>query len=111
MWQQRIYVDGNWLRQTDGKIQDKAIEREAEALGNTETFPSHTKTVDDHWTESVGGFKKIGLERPHLKKLKPTQLAVKITDFHLWITPCDGCLFLPLRHRKARFHFLGYTLK
>ena len=31
--QQRVDADGNWLRQTDGKIQDKAIEREVEALG------------------------------------------------------------------------------
>lgn len=59
MGQQRIDADGNWLRQTDGKIQDKAIEREPEALGNTETFQSYTKAVDDHWTESVGGIKKI----------------------------------------------------
>lgn len=57
--QQRVDADGNWLRQTDGKIQDKAIEREVEALGNTETFQSHTRTVDDHSTESVGGIKKI----------------------------------------------------
>lgn len=57
--QQRVDADGNWLRQTDGKIQDKAIEREVEALGNTETFQSHTRTVDDHSTESVGGIKTI----------------------------------------------------
>lgn len=57
--QQRVDADGNWLRQTDGKIQDKAIEREVEALQNTETFQSHTMTVDDHSTESVGGIKKI----------------------------------------------------
>ncbi|MGU3346768.1 hypothetical protein [Pseudomonas monsensis] len=57
--QQRVDADGNWLRQTDGKIQDKAIEREVEALGNTETFQSHTRTVDDHSTETVGGIKKI----------------------------------------------------
>ncbi|MBO1537575.1 hypothetical protein [Pseudomonas sp. OA65] len=57
--QQRVDVDGNWLRQTDGKIQDKAIEREVEALQNTETFQSHTRTVDDHSTESVGGIKTI----------------------------------------------------
>ncbi|VVP27542.1 hypothetical protein PS858_04143 [Pseudomonas fluorescens] len=49
----------NWLRQTDGKIQDKAIEREVEALDNTESFQNHTRTVDDHSTESVGGIKKI----------------------------------------------------
>ncbi|VVO87785.1 hypothetical protein PS858_02134 [Pseudomonas fluorescens] len=57
--QQRVDAEGNWLRQTDGKIQDKAIEREVEALDNTERFQSHTRTVDDHSTESVGGIKKI----------------------------------------------------
>jgi hypothetical protein len=57
--QQRVDVDGNWLRQTDGKIQDKAIEREVEALDNTEVFQNHTRTVDDHSTETVGGVKKI----------------------------------------------------
>ncbi|MBI6614627.1 hypothetical protein YA0729_17965 [Pseudomonas simiae] len=57
--QQRVDADGNWLRQTDGKIQDKAIEREVEAMQNTESFQSHTRTVDDHSTESVGGIKKV----------------------------------------------------
>ena len=57
--QQRVDADGNWLRQTDGKIRDKAIEREVEAMGNTETFQNHTRTVDDHSTELVGGIKKI----------------------------------------------------
>lgn len=50
---------GNGLRQADSKIQDKAIERDVEAQDNTETFQSHTRTVDDHSTESVGGIKKI----------------------------------------------------
>ena len=57
--QQRVDADGNWLRQTDGKIQDKAIEREVEALENREQFQSHTRTVDDHSSESVGGVKTI----------------------------------------------------
>ncbi|RON66634.1 hypothetical protein BK669_00555 [Pseudomonas fluorescens] len=57
--QQRVDADGNWLRQTDGKIQDKAIEREVEALDNREQFQSHTQTINDHSTESVGGVKKI----------------------------------------------------
>ncbi|MDU9391733.1 hypothetical protein [Pseudomonas sp. zfem002] len=57
--QQRVDADGNWLRQTDGKIQDKAIEREVEALANAEQFQSHTRNVDDHSTETVGGIKKI----------------------------------------------------
>ncbi|SDQ55189.1 hypothetical protein SAMN05216487_2465 [Pseudomonas sp. UC 17F4] len=57
--QQRVDADGNWLRQTDGKIQDKATEREVEAMANTESFQSHTRDVADHSTESVGGVKKI----------------------------------------------------
>lgn len=57
--QQRVDADGNWLRQTDGKIQDKAIEREVEALTNSEQFQSHSANVDDHSTETVGGIKKI----------------------------------------------------
>lgn len=57
--QQRVDAAGNWLRKTDGKIQDQAIEREVEAMDNTERFQTHTRTVDDHSTESVGGVKKI----------------------------------------------------
>lgn len=40
-------------------IPDKAIERQVDAMGNTERFQSHTRSVDDHSTESVGGVKKI----------------------------------------------------
>ncbi|WP_236181513.1 hypothetical protein [Pseudomonas sputi] len=57
--QQRVDADGNWLRQTDGKIRDHAIEREVEALDNREQFQTHTRAVDDHSTESVGGVKTI----------------------------------------------------
>lgn len=57
--QQRVDADGNWLRQTDGKIQDKAIEREVEALDNREQYQSHASNVDDHSTESVGGTKTL----------------------------------------------------
>ncbi|WP_426232945.1 hypothetical protein [Pseudomonas sp. TWP3-2] len=57
--QQRVDAAGNWLRKTDGKIQDQAIEREVEAMDNTERFQTHTRTVDDHSSESVGGVKKI----------------------------------------------------
>lgn len=57
--QQRVDADGNWLRQTDGKIRDQAIEREVEALDNREQFQSHTQTIDDHSTETVGGVKEI----------------------------------------------------
>lgn len=52
-------ADGNWLRKTDGKIRDEAIEREVKALDNSEQFKSHTRNVDDHSTEKVGGIKKI----------------------------------------------------
>ncbi|MFJ4496327.1 hypothetical protein [Pseudomonas atacamensis] len=57
--QQRVDADGNWLRQTDGKIRDQAIEREVEALNNREQFQSHTQTINDHSIESVGGVKTI----------------------------------------------------
>jgi hypothetical protein len=57
--QQRIDADGNWLRQTDGKIRDHAIERKVEALDNREQFQNHTQIIDDHSTESVGGVKTI----------------------------------------------------
>lgn len=57
--QQRVDADGNWLRQTDGRIRDQAIEREVEALDNRERFQSHTVEVDDHATETVGGIKKV----------------------------------------------------
>ncbi|MHB0817730.1 hypothetical protein ACYCFK_05575 [Stutzerimonas stutzeri] len=57
--QQRVDADGNWLRQTDGKIEDKAVERQVEALDNSEHYQSSTIEVDDHSTESVGGIKKV----------------------------------------------------
>ncbi|MCD5993631.1 hypothetical protein KDX38_08355 [Pseudomonas sp. CDFA 602] len=53
--QQRVDADGNWLRQTDGKIRDHAIEREVEALGNIEKYQSHVQDVQHHSTEEVGG--------------------------------------------------------
>lgn len=57
--QQRVDANGNWLRQTDGKIHDQAIERQVGALANTEQFQSHTRNVDDHSTETVGGIKTV----------------------------------------------------
>lgn len=57
--QQRVDADGNWLRQTDGRIRDQATEREVEALSNTEQFQSHTRNVDDHSSETVGGVKRL----------------------------------------------------
>ncbi|MHC8315690.1 hypothetical protein [Pseudomonas sp. LB3P31] len=57
--QQRADADGNWLRQTDGRIRDKSIDREVESLTNAERHQSSTVEVDDHSTESVGGIKTI----------------------------------------------------
>jgi hypothetical protein len=48
--QPHMDADGNWVRQTDGKIQGKAIEREVEALENRLQIQSHTQAVDDHHT-------------------------------------------------------------
>lgn len=57
--QQRVDADGNWLRQTDGRIEDKAIERKVEAMDNAERYDSSTVEILDHSTESVGGIKKM----------------------------------------------------
>jgi uncharacterized protein involved in type VI secretion and phage assembly len=57
--QQRADADGNWLRQTDGRILDKSIEREVESLTNVERHQSNKVEVENHSTESVGGIKTI----------------------------------------------------
>ena len=57
--QQRVDADGNWSRQTDGRIRDKSIDREVESLTNTERHQSSTVEIDDHSKESVGGIKSI----------------------------------------------------
>jgi uncharacterized protein involved in type VI secretion and phage assembly len=57
--QQRVDADGNWLRQTEGRIRDKSIDREVESLTNAERHQSSTVEVDDHSSETVGGIKKI----------------------------------------------------
>lgn len=57
--QQRVDADGNWLRQTDGKIRDHSLEREVETLGNREKYQSHDQDVENHSTEKVGGIKRI----------------------------------------------------
>ncbi|AOA08822.1 hypothetical protein [Pseudomonas sp. TMW 2.1634] len=57
--QQRVDAEGNWLRQTDGKIRDHSLEREVEALGNREKYQSHDQDVENHSTEEVGGIKRI----------------------------------------------------
>ncbi len=57
--QQRVDADGNWLRQTEGRIRDKSIERDVESLTNAERHQSSKVEVDDHSTESIGGIKTI----------------------------------------------------
>ena len=57
--QQRVDAEGNWLRQTDGKIRDHSLEREVETLGNSEKYQSHIQDVENHSTEKVGGIKRI----------------------------------------------------
>jgi hypothetical protein len=57
--QQRVDTEGNWLRQTDGKIRDHSLEREVETLGNREKYQSHDQDVEHHSTEKVGGIKRI----------------------------------------------------
>ncbi|SQF93855.1 Gp5 domain-containing protein [Paucimonas lemoignei] len=57
--QQRVDADGNWLRLTDGRIRDHSLEREVEALGNSEKYQSHVQDVENHSTEEVGGIKRI----------------------------------------------------
>ncbi|MDR3409735.1 MAG: hypothetical protein P4L87_02130, partial [Formivibrio sp.] len=53
--QQRVDADGNWLRHTDGKIEDVANTRCVEALENTERYQSSAVATDDHSSEQVGG--------------------------------------------------------
>ena len=57
--QQRVDADGNWSRQTDGRIRDKSVDREVESLTNVERHQSSTVEIDDHSKESVGGIKAI----------------------------------------------------
>lgn len=57
--QQRVDADGNWSRQTDGRIQDFSADREVQSLDNREHYQNHIQTVDDHSTETVGGVKTI----------------------------------------------------
>lgn len=56
---QRVEANGDWTRQTDGRIRDKSTDRAVESLTNTEQYQSDSRTVDDHSTESVGGIKTI----------------------------------------------------
>lgn len=57
--QMRCDADGNWTRQTDGRIRDASIEREVESNSNQERYQSHAQDVANHSTENVGGIKRI----------------------------------------------------
>ncbi|MGY2361541.1 hypothetical protein ACW9IO_03200 [Pseudomonas azotoformans] len=57
--QQRVDADGNWLRQTEGRIRDKSIDRDIESLSNTERHQRSVVAIDDHSMETVGGRKTI----------------------------------------------------
>ena len=57
--QQRVDVDGNWSRQTDGRIQDFSADREVQSLDNRERYQNHILAVDDHLKKTVGGVKTI----------------------------------------------------
>lgn len=57
--QQRVDADGNWSRQTDGRIQDFSADREVQSLDNQEHYQNHTQEVDDHSKETIGGVKTI----------------------------------------------------
>lgn len=98
--QQRVDADGNWTRQTDGRILDKAIDREVEALENQERYQNHAQTVDDHSSESVGGVKTIeALGALKLLSGGSASLAA-VDDLHL-ATGRDLNLVVGQRHNAA----------
>ncbi|AJO81049.1 hypothetical protein [Pseudomonas sp. MRSN 12121] len=57
--QQRVGVDGSWSRLTHSKITDNSMDREVSSLENSERFGSHSQTVADHSSETIGGVKTI----------------------------------------------------
>lgn len=98
--QQRADAEGNWTRQTDAKITDRASEREVEALDNAERYQSSQIEVDDHSTESVGGTKKIeALGALKLLSGGSTSLA-SVDDLHL-ATGRDLNLVVAQKHNAA----------
>lgn len=98
--QQRADAEGNWTRQTDAKITDRASEREVEALGNTEHYQSSQIEVDDHSSESVGGTKKIeALGALKLLSGGSASLA-SVDDLHL-ATGRDLNLVVAQKHNAA----------
>ncbi|WP_268799079.1 hypothetical protein [Pseudomonas huanghezhanensis] len=57
--QQRVDAEGNWTRQTDAKITDRATERAVQALENEETYLTTDIDVANHSSETVGGTKTV----------------------------------------------------
>jgi len=80
--QQRVDADGNWLRLTDGKIRDHSLEREVETLGNREKYQSHTREVENHSTEEVGGIKRINALGALKLNSAGTATLVALDDMH-----------------------------
>jgi hypothetical protein len=56
---QKVDKDGNWERQTSGKITDDSMEREIRADENLEEYGSSKKTVEGDDIEEIDGSKQI----------------------------------------------------
>ena len=98
--QQRVDADGNWLRLTDGKIRDHALEREVEALGNSEKYQSHVQDVENHSTEEVGGIKRINALGALKLNSAGTATLAAVDDLHQ-ATGRDYNLVVGKKHNAA----------
>ena len=98
--QQRVDADGNWLRLTDGKIRDHSLEREVEALGNSEKFQSHVQDVENHSTEEVGGTKRINALGALKLNSAGTATLAAVDDLHQ-ATGRDYNLVVGTKHNAA----------
>ena len=98
--QQRVDADGNWLRLTDGKIRDHSLEREVEALGNSEKFQSHVQDVENHSTEEVGGTKRINALGALKLNSAGTATLAAVDDMHQ-ATGRDYNLVVGKKHNAA----------
>lgn len=98
--QQRVDAEGNWLRQTDGKIRDHSLEREVEALGNREKYQSHDQDVENHSTEKVGGIKRIDALGALKLNSAGTATLAAVDDMHQ-ATGRDYNLVVSKKHNAA----------
>ena len=98
--QQRVDADGNWLRLTDGKIRDHSLEREVEALGNSEKYQSHVQDVENHSTEEVGGIKRINALGALKLNSAGTATLAAVDDMHQ-ATGRDYNLVVGKKHNAA----------